>query len=95
MSVTEYFIILTSRLLLLPIFANVGDLFGKPFRFHTGPSMNIRHASSLLPLSLSDEQMQVVMLAVASLPTEKRICFFGVSHRCCVSEAAVDRATPT
>ena len=71
MSVTEYFIILTSRLLLLPIFANVGDLFGKPFRFHTGPSMNIRHASSLLPLSLSDEQMQVVILAVASLPTEK------------------------
>jgi hypothetical protein len=39
-----------------------------------GPSMNI-HASSLLPLSLSDEQMQVVMLAVASLPTEKRDLF--------------------
>src|SRR5262249_62376029 len=27
------------------------------------------------PLSLSDEQMQVVMLAVASLPTEKRDLF--------------------
>jgi len=37
--------------------------------------MSIRHASSLLPLSLSDEQMQVVMLAVASLPTEKRDLF--------------------
>ena len=37
--------------------------------------MNIRHASGLLPLSLSDEQMQVVMLAVASLPTEKRDLF--------------------
>jgi hypothetical protein len=70
----EYFIILTCRLLLLPIFANVSDLFGKLWRFHTG-SMNIRHASSLLPLSLSDEQMQVVMLAVASLPTEKRDLF--------------------
>jgi len=75
MSVAEYFIILTCHLLLLPIFANVGDLFGKPWRFHTGPSMNIRHASSLLPLSLSDEQMQVVMLAVASLPTEKKDLF--------------------
>ena len=32
-------------------------------------------ASSLLPLSLSDEQIQVVMLAVASLPTEKRDLF--------------------
>ena len=31
--------------------------------------------SSLLPLSLSDEHMQVVMLAVASLPTEKRDLF--------------------
>jgi hypothetical protein len=37
--------------------------------------MNIRHASSLLPLSLSDEQMQVVMLAAASLPTEKKDLF--------------------
>jgi len=37
--------------------------------------MNIRHASSLLPLSLSDEQMQVVMLAAASLPTEKMDLF--------------------
>ena len=33
--------------------------------------MDIRHASSLLPLSLSDEQMQAVMTTVASLPTEK------------------------
>jgi hypothetical protein len=48
----------------LPIFANVGDLFGKP-----------HHASSLLPLSLSDEQMQVVMHAVVSLPTEKKDLF--------------------
>ena len=37
--------------------------------------MNIHHASSLLPLSLSDEQMQVVMLAAASLPTEKKDLF--------------------
>jgi len=33
------------------------------------------HPPSLLPLSLSDEQMQVVMLAVASLPAEKRDLF--------------------
>src|SRR5262245_42613677 len=31
--------------------------------------------SSLLPLSLSDEHVQVVMTAVASLPTEKRDLF--------------------
>jgi hypothetical protein len=42
-------------------FANVSDL--------------IHHASSLLPLSLSDEQMQVVMLAVASLHSKKKDLF--------------------
>ena len=31
--------------------------------------------SSFLPLSLSDEHMQIVMLGVASLPTEKRDLF--------------------
>jgi hypothetical protein len=31
--------------------------------------------SSFLPLSLSDEHMQIVMLGVASLPTEKRHLF--------------------
>src|SRR5215813_6040704 len=33
--------------------------------------MDIRHASSLLPLSLSDEQMQAVLTTVASLATKK------------------------
>jgi hypothetical protein len=50
----------------------VRDLFGKPWRFHTGLSMK---TSSFLPLSLSDEHMQIVMLGVASLPTEKRHLF--------------------
>jgi hypothetical protein len=59
-------------------------------------SHRLKHeTSSPLPLSLSDEHMQVVMLGVASLPTEKRICFCGASHRCCVSAAAADMAIPT
>jgi hypothetical protein len=68
----EYLIILTCRLLLLPIYRERARSLWQAMAISHRPK---HETSSLLPLSLSDEHMQVVMLGVASLPTEKRDLF--------------------